>query len=57
MRERIHKRLPVKFVEEVLESFNGHRPFVESSTLPSWPRRPRKDFIIPFAAIASDSLP
>lgn len=25
MRERIHKRLPVKFVEEVLESFNGHR--------------------------------
>jgi transposase InsO family protein len=25
MRERIHKRLPVKFVEQVLESFNGHR--------------------------------
>jgi transposase InsO family protein len=25
MGERIHKRLPVKFVEEVLESFNGHR--------------------------------
>jgi transposase InsO family protein len=25
MRERIHKRLPVKFVEEVLESFNEHR--------------------------------
>ena len=25
MRERIHKRLPVKFVEEVLESFNQHR--------------------------------
>jgi transposase InsO family protein len=25
MRERIHKRLPVKFVEEVLGSFNQHR--------------------------------
>lgn len=25
MRERIHKRLPVQFVEEVLGSFNGHR--------------------------------
>jgi hypothetical protein len=25
MSERIHKRLPVKFVEEVLESFNQHR--------------------------------
>jgi len=25
MRERIHKRLPVKFVQEVLESFNQHR--------------------------------
>jgi transposase InsO family protein len=25
MRERIHKRLPVKFVEEVLESFNQHQ--------------------------------
>jgi transposase InsO family protein len=25
MRERIHKRLPVKFVEQVLESFNEHR--------------------------------
>jgi transposase InsO family protein len=25
MRERIHKRLPVEFVKEVLDSFNGHR--------------------------------
>ena len=25
MKERIHKRLPVKFVQEVLESFNQHR--------------------------------
>ena len=25
MRERIHKRLPVEFVQEVLESFNQHR--------------------------------
>ncbi len=25
MRERIHKRLPVQFVQEVLESFNQHR--------------------------------
>lgn len=25
MNERIHKRLPVKFVEEVLEAFNSHR--------------------------------
>jgi len=25
MRERIHKRLPVAFVEEVLDSFNQHR--------------------------------
>jgi transposase InsO family protein len=25
MRERIHKRLPVEFVQEVLDSFNGHR--------------------------------
>ena len=25
MRERIHKRLPVQFVQEVLDSFNGHR--------------------------------
>jgi hypothetical protein len=25
MRERIHKRLPVKFVEEVVECFNQHR--------------------------------
>jgi len=25
MKERIHKRLPVKFVQEVLESFNEHR--------------------------------
>jgi transposase InsO family protein len=25
MRERIHKRLPVEFVQEVLESFNWHR--------------------------------
>ena len=25
MRERIHKRLPVQFVEEVLDSFNQHR--------------------------------
>jgi hypothetical protein len=25
MRERIHRRLPVAFVKEVLESFNGHR--------------------------------
>lgn len=25
MRQRIHKRLPVEFVEEVLESFNAHR--------------------------------
>jgi transposase InsO family protein len=25
MRERIHKRLPMEFVQEVLDSFNGHR--------------------------------
>jgi len=25
MRQRIHKRLPVEFVEEVLEAFNGQR--------------------------------
>lgn len=25
MKERIHKRLPVEFVKEVLEAFNGHR--------------------------------
>jgi hypothetical protein len=25
MKERIHKRLPVEFVQEVLESFNGHQ--------------------------------
>jgi hypothetical protein len=25
MKGRIHKRLPFKFVEEVLESFNHHR--------------------------------
>jgi len=38
MRERIHKRLPVEFVQEVLSSFNQHR-ISEKEAMDFWGSR------------------